>query len=230
MTRPAFLLPCLALLLLAAGCTPPAAEWTPAEAPKTPHVDYIRLQHDAVFQPGTPDLAGGEAGGLTGFLTHAGVTPEDHVYFEAASDDRLSLSRISRLTKVADEHGIGARILPPAAEVAPDSIRVVVERYVVTPPNCPNWTAPPVGGHDNQPGSNFGCADATNLSLMVAEPGDLVIGRTLDPAQGDAAFAAVARYRQGKVKDPGTQGASTTYGAAQSSSGGGGTAGDSSGQ
>ena len=223
MIRPAFFRPCLALFLLVAGCTPPTSEWTPAEAPKAPHVDYVRLQHEAVFQPGSPDLASGEAGSLAGFLTHAGVTSEDHVYFEAASDDRLTVSRIGRLAKVADQQGIGAKILPPATGLAPDHIRVVVERYVVTPPNCPNWTAPAVGGHDNQPGSNFGCADATNFSLMVADPGDLVVGRMLDPAQGDAAFAAVSRYRQGKVKDPTGAAASTTYAPPPAGGGGGGT-------
>ncbi|MGO8918100.1 MAG: CpaD family pilus assembly lipoprotein [Stellaceae bacterium] len=212
---------CLALFLLVAGCTPSTSEWTPAEAPKTPHVDYVRLQHEAAFKPGSPDLAGGEASSLASFLTHAGVTSEDHVYFEAASDDHLTLSRIGRLTKVVDQQGVGARTLPPAEGLAPDRILVVVERYVVTPPNCPNWTAPAVGDHGNQPGSNFGCADATNFSLMVADPRDLVIGRTLDPAQGDAAFAAVSRYRLGKVKDPSGQGASTTYGQQQSSGGGG---------
>jgi len=224
MTRPSLFRLCLALGLLVAGCTPSTSEWTPVEAPKAPRVDYVRLQHEAVFKPGSPDLAGGEASSLTGFLTQAGVTSEDHVYFEAASDDRLSLSRIGRLAKVVDRQGVGAQTLPPAAGLAPDHIRIVVERYVVTPPNCPNWTAPAVGEHGNEPSSNFGCADATNFSLMVADPRDLVIGRTLDPAQGDAAFAAVARYREGKVKSPSGQGASTSYGQQQTgaSTGGGG--------
>jgi pilus assembly protein CpaD len=222
MTRPSLFHLCLALGLLVAGCTPTTSEWTPAEAPKTPRVDFVRLQHEAVFKPGSPDLAGGEAGSLASFLNQAGVTSEDHVYFEAASDDRLSLSRIGNLAKVVDRQGVGAQTLPPAAGLAPDRIRVVVERYVVTPPNCPNWTAPAVGDHGNQPGSNFGCADATNFSLMVADPRDLVIGRTPDPVQGDAAFAGVARYREGRVKSPSGQGASTSYGQQQQQSGGGG--------
>lgn len=227
MTRPSLFGLCFALGLLAAGCTPSTSEWTPAEAPKAPHVDYVRLQHEAVFKPGSPDFAGDEAGSLTRFLTQAGVTSEDHVYFEAASDDHLSLSRIGHLAKVVDRQGIGAQTLPPAAGLAPDHVRVVVERYVVTPPNCPDWTGPAVGDHGNQPGSNFGCADVTNFSLMVADPRDLVIGRTLDPAQGDPAFAGVARYREGKVKSPSGQGASTSYGQQQQQqqSGGGGGAG-----
>jgi len=219
---------CLGLGLLAAGCTPSTSEWTPAEAPKAPHVDYVRLQHEAAFKPGSPDLAGGEAASLTRFLDLAGVTSEDHVYFEAG-DDRLSVARLGRLTRLAAQQGIGARTLPPEGNLLPDHLRVVVERYVVTPPECPNWTSPAVGDHGNQPGSNWGCADATNFSLMVADPRDLVIGRTMEPAQGDGAFAAVKRFREGKVKDPSTQGASTTYNQSQSggASGGGGGSSDS---
>lgn len=221
MTRPSLFRACLALALMLAGCTPSTSEWTPAEAPKAPRVDYVRLQHEAVFKAGSPDLATGEAGGLTSFLDQAGVTSEDHVYFEAASDDRLSLARIGRLTKLADQQGVGARTLPPVAGLARDHVLIVVERYVVTPPDCPNWTSPAAGYHGNQPGSNFGCADATNFSLMVADPRDLVIGRTMDPARGDAAFAAVQRYRLGTVKDPSTLGASTTYSPTQSGGSGG---------
>jgi pilus assembly protein CpaD len=230
MTRPSPLFLALAVGLLLAGCSPDqVTEWTPAEAPKAPHVDYVRLQYDASFRPGSAELAGGEAARLTRFLDETQVSSEDRVYFAAGSDSRLDLSRISRLTKIVDEQGAGARTLPADAGIAPNEIRVVVERYVVTPPNCPNWTSPAVGDHNNQPGSNFGCADATNLSLMVADPRDLVIGRSLGPAQGDAALAAVERYRQGKVKDPSGVGASSTYGAQQSSNGGGGGGGGSNG-
>ena len=153
------------------------------------------------------------------------VDTDGHVYFEAASDGRLDLSRIGRLSKIVDQQGAGAKTLPPDAGIAPNHIRVVVERYVVTPPPCPNWTSPPTGDHGNQPGSNFGCADATNLSLMVADPRDLVIGRPLGPAQGDPAFAAALRYRQGKVKDPSGQSAGSAYAAPQSSGGGSAAAG-----
>ncbi len=222
MTRPSLFRICLALGLLVAGCTPSTSEWTPAEAPKAPRVDYVRLQHEAVFKPASPDFANGEASSLTSFLSEAGVTAEDHVYFEAASDDQLSLSRIGRLAKVMERQGVGAQTLPPAAGLAPDRVRVVVERYVVTPPNCPNWTGPAVGDHANQTSSNFGCSDATNFSLMVADPRDLVIGRTPDPAQGDAALAAATRYREGRVKSPSGQGASTTYVQQQTSGGGAG--------
>jgi pilus assembly protein CpaD len=220
MTIPSLSRACLALGLLLAGCTSETSEWTPAEAPKSPRVDYVRVQHDAAFKPGSAELAGGEAASLTQFLGAAQVTSADHVYLEAAADDRLEASRIGRLAKIVDQKGAGAQTLPAGAGIPPNHVRVVVERYVVTPPDCPNWSSPAVGYHGNEPGSNFGCADATNLSLMVADPRDLVIGRPLGPAQGDGAFAAAQRYRQGKVKDPSGVTAGTTYAAPQGSGGG----------
>jgi hypothetical protein len=48
--------------------------------------------------------------------------------------------------------------------------------------------------------ADFGCADALNLRLMLADPHDLQRGRPLSPAAGDPAFAAVRRWRQDQVK------------------------------
>ena len=50
------------------------------------------------------------------------------------------------------------------------------DRYLVTLPPCPNWSKPAAGAGDftNTPSSNFGCAAAVNLGLMVANPADLV--------------------------------------------------------
>jgi type IV pilus biogenesis protein CpaD/CtpE len=47
--------------------------------------------------------------------------------------------------------------------------------------------------------ARFGCANRANLAAMVADPADLDRGRALAPAQGDAAIAAVQRYRKGQV-------------------------------
>ena len=43
--------------------------------------------------------------------------------------------------------------------------------------------------------SDFGCADATNLGLMVANPRDLLVGRQPGPASAEPALAAIQNYR-----------------------------------
>ena len=200
------------LALALAGCTPPTSEWTEAEAPKKLRVDYVRLTYSTAFTPGSAELAGAAADDLVAFIDEAQVTNDDHVYFEPASNDALTAARIGALTRAIGRRGVGATTLPPSpTEVPADHMMVVVERYVVTPPDCPNWTKPAWGDHSNTIPSNFGCADSTNLGLMVADPRDLVVGRTLGPAEGNAAVAGVERYRLCKVKQISTQGAATTY-------------------
>ena len=188
---------CLALAL--AGCNHPESDWSEVEAPKQLHVDFVRLHHTAAFTPGSAELAPGEAEKLASFLDTAQVTPEDHVYFEGGPDDHLAGSRIGTLTREISRHGLGAQTLPPGTLPA-DQMEVSVERYVVTPPDCPNWTSPSYGDHSNRLNSNFGCATATNLSLMVADPRDLVIGRDLGPGDAEPIGGAVLRYRAGNVK------------------------------
>ena len=202
---------CAGAALVAAACTPTISEYTPSESPKAPRVEYVRLQHTTSFRPGSPELAAGEAEKLRRFLDQSEVTSEDHVYLEPAADDRLTNSRVGRLAKAMAAKGVGAQTLPADSSLSPERIDIVVERYVVVPPDCPNWTSPAVGDHGNQPGSNFGCATMTNLGLMVADPRDLVIGRTLGPAEGDPALAAMKRYRLGKIKEPNPISANTIY-------------------
>lgn len=194
---------CLGLGLAIAGCTPPAAEWTDTQAPKQIRVDLVRLQHAAAFVPGSADLAEGEAEGLAAFLDETEVTTDDRVYFEPVRGDKLAAARIGQLTREIGRRGLGAVTLPAApTDTTDDRMMVYVERYVVTPPDCPNWTKAPFGDHSNTLPSNFGCADANNLALMVANPRDLVIGRTLGPVQGNPGIYGVARYSNDRPKLP----------------------------
>jgi type IV pilus biogenesis protein CpaD/CtpE len=72
--------------------------------------------------------------------------------------------------------------------------------------------------------SNYGCANATNLGLMVANPTDLVSGQPYSGPEAQPAAAAVRRYLTDRVKLPPSPIASPFAGAA-----GGGGGGDSGG-
>jgi pilus assembly protein CpaD len=78
------------------------------------------------------------------------------------------------------------------------SVTVTVGRYVATPPPCPNWEKPPGYDWANTPMSNLGCATASNLGLMLADPGDLVRGREVGASDGTAQAKAVEQFRTGK--------------------------------
>ncbi len=204
MTNRAFFLSvCAGFGLVLAGCSSgDDTTLAPMIQPKQLKVDYTELKQPVDFVHASAKLAPGEGNRLRAFLTSSGITPDDHVYLEAASDNRLAAQRIGTLSRELDQRGIGAKVLPASErDVGADSVLVKVERYVVTLPNCPDWTKPPFSDHTNEPDSNFGCATTTNFGLMVADPRDLVVGRTLGPAEGDPAIAAIERYRAGKPKD-----------------------------
>lgn len=204
------LLLCLGLGL--AGCTTPVSEWSDAQASKQLRVDYVRLQHDMAFMPGSADLAEGESDSLDTFFEQAEVAGGDRIFFQPAANDKLTAARIGQLTHELVRRGLGATTLPPSPTlVAADHMMVVIERYVVTPPDCPDWSKPSWGDHSNTLPSNFGCADATNLGLMVADPRDLVVGRTLGPARGDPALYGYSRYRVGKPRSPSANGTSGSF-------------------
>lgn len=75
------------------------------------------------------------------------------------------------------------------------SIEVTVAKYTVSVPNCPDWSANPSHNFNNQPHSNFGCAQAANLALMIGDPRDLVRGRDLTPADSRVLHNAIDLYR-----------------------------------
>lgn len=77
------------------------------------------------------------------------------------------------------------------------SIRVVVSRMTATVPNCPDWSRPANANFNGDLMSNFGCAVNSNLAAMVADPRDLVSGRSADNSV-DASLStkAIGTYRR----------------------------------
>jgi pilus assembly protein CpaD len=218
------LISCLAIAAALSACQSPQAEWSNVEAPREMRIDYHRFTHAAAYPAGKNELAPGEARRLDAFLRSAEVTPTDPVYLEAPANDKAASARISALARDLTRKGYAVSTLPPARDaVAANSLLVVVERYTVTPPNCPNWTKSPSGNHENAGSSDFGCATLTNLGLMVADPRDLVIGRDVGPEPAEHAGLAIQRYREGKTAPlPGVT-AGTIYNVNVNASGGAGS-------
>jgi len=203
---------CLALVAGALQACDSPGEWSAAEAPRQLRVDFQRLTHTAGFAPSATKLAKNEQESLSAFLQTAEVRTDDPVYLEAATSDRLAGSRISSLARELTRQGYSVATLPAAPDAVPaNALLVVVERYVVTPPACPNWTKSQSGNHENAPNSDFGCSNLTNLGLMVADPRDLVIARQLGPANAAQASLAIQRYRSGQTSPLSGTTAGTTY-------------------
>lgn len=184
-----------------AGCAEQTPEIAPVDAGKQITVERVRVQLSPAFAPGSAELPVAETRRLESFLDQARVRPNDRAYVASAAGDPLAAARIAKLGALLMRRGIGlAPVAAPPAGVQPNHLVLMVDRYVATPPACPDWSGSPATPHDNTPSSNFGCATMTNLSLMVDNPRDLMVGRELGPAEADPAADAVKRYRTGQVK------------------------------
>jgi pilus biogenesis lipoprotein CpaD len=87
------------------------------------------------------------------------------------------------------------------ADLRSGPIVVAVERAIAVLPDCPGWVDHVSAPNDNLPNPNFGCADVSNLALMVADPHHLREGASSIYSDGEAGAIGVANYRADKVKE-----------------------------
>ncbi len=200
----------------------PSLGWLQASSPKQLEVDRADYRHAVHFDTDQADITALEQDRLLTFLASVEPTTRDTIRLEGHADERASdLYNIElaarRANAVADflrQHGFEnvtvttssyGETIPAAAGTGPEvwrqnrRVELVLERYLVTLPACPDWSRESGTDFANLPHSNFGCATQSNLGLMVAEPRDLVRGRTLGPADGIQQAEGIVRYRTGKV-------------------------------
>jgi pilus assembly protein CpaD len=211
----------LPLLLGLAGCI---TEYSKSEAPVALQVDGAESRVEIAFAGGSDRLAAGEARRLDGLVLAGNIRPADRVVIAAAGPARLAERRTAAISSELLRYGIVASTVTLDA-VPPNRAIVAVGRYTVTLPACPNWSESLAAEFTNALSSYYGCANATNLGLMVASPGDLVSARPLAQADGRPAVAAVERYMTDRVKQPpaptATPFAASTGGGGGESGGGG---------
>jgi pilus assembly protein CpaD len=207
------------LVIALAAC---ATDYSKSEAPNNLRVDGAESRVDVSFIPGSAGLIRADA--IQQLVAAGRIRPADRVTVSAAGPPRLAEQRAAAISSALLTYGIVAEASPLEAVPANHAV-IAVGRYTVTLPPCPNWSSPPTAEYTNAHNSNWGCAAATNLGLMVASPADLVSGRTLGPADGQPAVNAVQRYMTDRVKQPPTPTASPF--AASTGGGGGGDTGGS---
>lgn len=193
--------PVAVALLAFAGCAPGNAEYSKSEAPAQLRVDGATSELAFAFAPGSARLSAGEDARLDRLVAAGAIRPADRVDVAASGPPALADARSAALSRRLLRWGIVADNRPLAA-VPPDRAVLMVGRYAVTLPHCPNWSMRDAGDFTNAPTSNFGCATSVNLGLMAASPADLTGGRTLAAADGKPAVQAVENYLDGKVQLP----------------------------
>ncbi|MEZ5932173.1 MAG: CpaD family pilus assembly lipoprotein [Alphaproteobacteria bacterium] len=221
-------LSCLALTTFAlAACAPGSADmnaatgWLEAGSPKALEVDRAQYRHTVYFATDRDDIVGSEQDRLIAFLRAVQPSTNDSIRIEGHADERatdlynldLASRRMDTVGRFLNDHGIdrlemqsssfGERA--PAIEGSTEQawrknrrVEIVLERYLVTPPACPDWSRRSGVDFANNPHSNFGCATQSNLGLMIANPRDLVRGRELAPADAVHQANGIVRYREGE--------------------------------
>jgi pilus assembly protein CpaD len=213
---------CIAALLASASLAGPRGERLPplptSEAPNPLNVTLLKLTHDVPFQGDTIGIEGRQQVDLDAFLASSEAQPGDPAYVQSDGSP-LGAARAENLARQLADRGFATQVIRDTTTAA-HSVRIVLERYVVTTPACPNWSAVSWANFENHSSSNFGCSTADDLAAMVANPRDLAVGRGLESAPSDAASLPVAKYRAGLA--PALPGASSGGGGG---GGGGGGAG-----
>jgi pilus assembly protein CpaD len=205
------------LLLVLAGC---AAEYSKTEAPVPLRLDGAGSRFEVAFAGGSDSLNRSEAAKLDRLVLAGNIRPSDRVEIGVAGPPGLAQQRAAAISRELLRYGIVAQPAPLPAAPANRAV-VSIDRYAVTLPTCPNWSQSPGPDFTNALSSYYGCADATNLGLMVASPADLVSGRPFSGANAQTASNAMQRYLTDRVKNPPAPTA-TPFGASTDSGGGGG--------
>ena len=194
-----------ALAVIVAGCAQTVADWTPAATPNDIQLKWVTHEHSINFNSPANLLTNQESRSLDRFLSEIDVRPSDRLFVDIGpqSGEVVSDARIGVINQQLRHYVPGAQAVAITGEKGTDrNIRLIVGRYVVLPPNCPNFSRPTNTNTGNYSDSNFGCSNQRNLGLMLANPGDLVRGRTLGPADGESLSRGVRAYRAGKIIPP----------------------------
>lgn len=216
-------------IALLSGCTPEVAKWTPAESPKENKVDravfsyvvpyaahkgaissvekakFLEFLKDTIPKPYAVRITLEEYGGhsdkrlmdierelvrygVPSDLLHRNFDHVDEQYMEHHYQKHKLHSNCLNKPPHLKGHGRGSVIV------------LIVERFVVIPPSCSNFSQQIGDASQVYNASNHGCSTEANLGLMVANPMDLLKGRTRDGYDGTVMAAGVNRYEHDKVK------------------------------
>lgn len=203
----------LALSLAAVGCAGEVAEWTPAESPKHNKIQRFVSAYDVHYPAHAKDFKKDEKEKLNRFLK-TNVPSPAAVLVTLEEYGGHSEGRVKDVRRELLKHGVPFDLIqvPESAWTGKDAskhgredkklsgVEVVVERYVVIPPSCADFSQQIGTATQAEHASNYGCSTEANIGMMVANPRDLLKGREHGPYDGTVMAAGVQRYHEDRVK------------------------------
>lgn len=177
-----------------------------AREPKQVAVTPSEASFAVRFPVGQSVLSDPERRAAVGFLNRRVTQRSDEIFVDfgvfhettnMAADRRVTISEV---IVSAGLDPAAVRVRANVRGVAENEINLTVRTYLVTLPSCPDYTSRAGRTFDNRPHSNWGCANAANLGLMVAEPSDLLHGRGGTHGDGEALTLSTQRLRAGETR------------------------------
>ena len=181
------------------GCLP-INEWHPSETDRRGSVDVVKMDHRVLFAADAATLSAKERSRLDNFVDTVDLGYGDIVTVAMMGDAAMTRRRAQLVRAHLAARRISSQLVArQPGDGEHDTVAVSVSRHVVTPPQCPDWTKNATQDIYSSQASNFGCATAQALSVMAANPGDLVRGRRPGAGDGEALSLGIRRYREGVI-------------------------------
>lgn len=180
------------------------------QVPATPenHAEAIVFEQRVVFGNDTAllDRSGRQA--IDRLLSEADPAPASLIRLsvagsdnDSASFDRMTLQRLESVRAALAARGFESALADSSvarvAALQPDEIGLTLTKVVAILPDCDQEQ--PLEPDAPVYERGFGCSTAHNLGVMIADPADLMRGRTLDAADAERSGLTLQRYR---VDDP----------------------------
>lgn len=182
------------------------AKWQQIPASPENQAEAIVFQQGVFFSDGSGVLDQEGRQAIRELLEEANPDPGTVVSLTAGTGnntryDQVSLQRLEAVRIALADQGyeavLGRAPSVPAPGLEANEVRLSLTKFMPILPDCsqPQPLQPDVPDFSGA----FGCSNANNLGVMVANPRDLVEGRTLEPADGEANARSVQRYRLGEI-------------------------------
>ena len=162
-------------------------------------VDFVQFNHDINFDRQAIRPTEPEKTRLEAFIRGIRLGYADEITVRGSTPARREAIKVL-LTRTGIPATVRTEVGNPA-EIKANTVKIMVERYVVTPPACPNWTNFDGNEQRNLPGSNYGCSVDSSLGQMVANPKDLVTGRQATPSQSEILVRHQNAYYEDTIKN-----------------------------
>ena len=170
-----------------AACQPAGTQHAEVSASHVPTVSRSVMTHDLSYD-GAEQFSVNELAELNEWLSSVEVRYGDRISFDDANPIG-STARQRAVAALIGQRGLLLRENGPVTDppLGEGTARVVVVRAVASVPECPNHARKSNPEMQGSLTSNYSCASASNLAAMIADPNDLVAGKsyTGSPANTD---------------------------------------------